>query len=277
MCNKLIFLSVLALIFIGTAICELSEVTKIPASQDVYFNMDDETAYSNADILRCEETVTNINGTKMINYSGVSMIQFDISGLNMTDNDIGILVLKAASIKKQSNESALVAMMPVGSDWNEESDFAEFVMNFLPISRMLKKNDISQMGVSTDGDRIFAFDVSNRLQDAKAKGNLISFLLMAISNSTYRVDFMSRESGEGPYLIVMPYPAGIKVNRTLASLPLSMNMTNQTINNTIMQLPENISLPGNASLQDNQALIAPLKEVTMNQTFNRTRPMRVIE
>lgn len=249
MYNKQIFLSVLAIIFVGTALCELSEVTEVPASQDVYFGLDNETVYSNTDVLRCEVNVAEINGSRTSSYSGVPMIQFDISSLNMTEGDIGILVLKAASIEKQGSESAMVAMMPMGSSWDESSSYVEFVMNLLPIWNIVKNNDIAQMGISTDGDDIFAFDVSKKLlearEKAKAEGDRVSFLLMAISNSSYRVDFKSRESGEGPYLIVMPYPAVLKANNTLVPLPFNESMTNQTA----IQIPENFIEPTNQTTE----------------------------
>lgn len=269
MYNKLIILSVLQLIFVATALCELSGVTQIPASQDVYFCMDNETVYSDADILRCEVNVSEINGSRTSSYSGVPMMQFDISGLNITGNDIGILVLKAASIEKQSGESAMVAMMPMGSSWDENSSYVEFVMNLLPIWNIVKNNDIAQMGISTDGDGIFAFDVSKRLREAKADEDRVSFLLMAISNSSYRVDFKSSESGEGPYLMVMPYPAGLETDKT--SVPLSFNesMTNQTA----VQVPENSVPPADQSTITSTPLNeSMIKQKIIDQTTKKETP-----
>ncbi|MGA9099097.1 MAG: hypothetical protein WB392_09230, partial [Methanotrichaceae archaeon] len=147
--NRLIFLTVLALMIVGTAFCELSEITKIPASQDVYFGMDKEGVY-NTDTLRCEVNVIDGNGSKVSSYSGVPMIQFNISSIKMTENDIGILVLKAASIKKQGNESAMIAVMPVDSDWSENSSYLNLVFNLRPILNIVERNDITKMGISTN-------------------------------------------------------------------------------------------------------------------------------
>lgn len=243
MYNKLIFLAALAIMMVGAA---SSEMTKIPASQDVYFNLGSEQVFNKTDILRCEVGYIEANGSKEERFTGVPMIQFDISDLNMTDNDIGVLVLKAASAEKQGNDSAMVAMLPISSEWNEESDFVEFLMNFLPIWNIVKKNDVSQMGISTDDDLIFAFDVSKKLTDAKAMGDLVSFLLLPISNSSYKVDFMSRETGQGPYLIVMPYPEDLEANLTEV-LPIDEElideeMTNETMTNETITAPENESL-----------------------------------
>ena len=104
-------------------------------------------------------------------------------------------------------------MLTIGSDWNEESDITTFLVNILPAWSIIKKNDLTQMSSNTDGDRIFAFDVSKKLMDAKGKGkgDKISFLLEAISNSSSEIDFFSRESGQGPYLMIMPYPAPINL------------------------------------------------------------------
>ncbi len=244
MYNKLIFMAALAIMMVGAA---SSEMTKIPASQDVYFNLGSEQVFNKTEILTCEVGYVEANGTAEESFTGVPMIQFDISDLNITDNDIGVLVLKAASAKKQGNDSAMVAMLPISSEWNEESDFVEFLMNFLPIWNIVKKNDISQMGISTDDDLIFAFDVSKKLIDAKAVGDRVSFLLLPISNSSYRVDFMSRETGQGPYLIVMPYPADLEANLT-AILPAEEPINEEMINETAV-VPENESLINQTAME----------------------------
>lgn len=242
-----------------------SEVTKIPAAQDLYFNLTGEQVFNNADILRCEVMPAEANGSNESSYTGVPMLQFDLSGLNMTDNDIGILVLKAASVEKQDNESAMVAVLPVGSQWNEESDFVELVMNFLPIWNAVKNNDMTQMGISTDDDKIFAFDVSAKLMDAKAKGDRISFLMLAISNSSYKVDFMSREAGEGPYLIVMPYPSNSMANLTM---PLARPLP---INESAMNMNQTLAAPVNGSLLMNNTQVTPeVIEVTSDNESSST-------
>ncbi|MFZ2834368.1 MAG: hypothetical protein WAZ20_10745, partial [Methanothrix sp.] len=62
------------------------------------------------------------------------------------------------------------------------------------------------ISTNSDGDSIYAFDVSQKLIQAKGKGDKVSFLLEAIGNNTTEIDFLSRESGQGPYLIILPYP-----------------------------------------------------------------------
>lgn len=200
-----IILLLLALMLAGNA---ESTLTNIPASQDVYISMGtgNERVYNQTDILFCGINVTEVNNTTVRSYPGVPVIQFDISGVNITDDDVAILVLKASSIRMPDN-SALVALLTIGSDWNEESDLTTFLVNILPAWSIIKKNDLTQLSSNTDGDKVFAFDVSKKLMDAKAKGDNISFLLELISNSSSEIDFLSRETGQGPYLMIMPYPA----------------------------------------------------------------------
>jgi hypothetical protein len=230
--NKLIILLLLAMMLVGTSLCE---TTRIPASQDVYIGLgtDDGLVVNQTDVLRCEVNVTDVNGTKLSSYPGVPMMQFNISGLNITDNDIGILVLKASSIEKQNDDSALFALLSIGSEWNEESDYTAFLINILPAWNIIKKSDLTLMSINTDGDGILAFDVSEKLKEAKAKGDSISFLLEAISNSSYKADFFSRESSQGPYLMVMPYPSQITASpkpllNNSEQPPLSLNKQNIT-------------------------------------------------
>jgi hypothetical protein len=199
-----IMLLLLAALLAGNA---LGDVTTIPASEDVYISMGENivSVYNQTDILLCAVNVTDGNQTETISYPGSPVIQFDISSLNFTDNDVSVLVLKAASIQKQ-NDPIMVALMPIGSDWDESSDYTTFLVNILPAWDILKKNDVAVMSSNTDGDSIFAFDVSKNLIDASAKGDKISFLLEAISNSSSEILFLPRESGQGPCLVIMPYP-----------------------------------------------------------------------
>ncbi|VVB72307.1 Uncharacterised protein [uncultured archaeon] len=209
-----IFLSLLAMMLVGQALCE---VVLIPASQDVYMNFGtgNERVYNQTTILVCAINVTDINGTRISKYPGDAIIQFDISRLNITDDSVAVLVLKAASIKKQDDTPAMVSLLPIESLWNEQSDIDTFLINILPAWNIIKKNDLTQISSSNDGDRIFAFDVSRTLKEAVVKGNSVSFLLQAIGNSSYEVDFFSRESGQGPCLIIMPYPESIQSTKPL--------------------------------------------------------------
>jgi hypothetical protein len=263
--NKwLTFLAVLALLA-GTA---LAQTTQIPASEDVYLSMEEEAVYGDSDILRCEVQVSDINGTNVSAYTGVPMVQFDISSLNLSQDEVAIMVLKASSIEK-GNDSAMIALMPVASQWTEKSDYVEMVINLLPIWNIVKNNDVSQMGINTDGDQVLAFDVSQKLKDAKLEGDRASFLLMAISNSTYSVDFMSRETGQGPYLMVMPYAAEEPENQTVVP-PVSVAINETTItesalnetltSNETLKMPENISLDMALEFPDQNMLNLEVEE-----------------
>jgi hypothetical protein len=264
--NRLILLSLLALMLLGTALCE---VTKIPASQDVYITLGtgDEQVFNQTETLRCGINVTDHSGIKASSYPGAPMIQFDIAGLNITDDDIAILVLKAASIEKGGNDSAMATLLPISSEWNEDSDYTVLLVNILPIWDIVKKNDISQTSSDADEDRIFAFDISKKLKDAKAKGDRISFLMMAISNSSYEIDFLSRESGQGPYLMVTPYPGESKGNLTLllnqtTSLPSNEAETNETK----QKVPATAGLQSSSGI--NRSLVFSSQE-NMDETTGR--------
>jgi len=218
-----IILLLLAIVLAGSAQCV---ATNIPAAQDVYISMGtgDEKVYNQTDTLLCGINVTRANNTSVSNYPGAPIIQFDISGINITDNDVAILVLKAAAVR-QTDPSTMV-LLTIGSDWNEESDLTTILLNILPARNIIKKNDLTQMSSNTDGDKIFAFDVSKKLMEAYGKGDKISFLLEAISNSSSEIDFYSRESGQGPYLMIMPYPANLGSDQIVP--PTSVSQIRQT-------------------------------------------------
>ncbi|OPY48928.1 MAG: hypothetical protein A4E49_03299 [Methanosaeta sp. PtaU1.Bin112] len=188
-----------------------SDMTIIPASQDVYISMGENkvSVFNQTETLLCAVDVAEEKESDKASYPGAPAIQFDISGLNVSDNDIAVLVLKAVSMQNQG-DPVLVALMTIGSDWDEGSDYTTFLVNILPAWNIIKKNDATAMSSNTDGDGIFAFDVSQKLKNAmredKEDGK-ISFLLEAISNSSAQVSFLPRESGQGPCLMIMPYPA----------------------------------------------------------------------
>lgn len=208
MLRRGIILLLLATLLAGNALGNaLSDVTTITASQDVYISMGENrvSVYNQTEMLLCAVDVTDGNKTEMVRYPGAPVVQFDISGLNITDNDVAVLVLKAASMQTQG-DPVMVALMSIGSDWDESSDYTTFLVNILPAWNIIKKNDATAMSSNTDGDSIFAFDVSQKLRDAREEGDKISFLLEAISNSSSEISFLSRESGQGPCLVIMPYP-----------------------------------------------------------------------
>jgi hypothetical protein len=242
----IIFL-LLATLLTGSALCNAPEdVTIITASQDVYISMGENrvSVYNQTEMLLCAVDVTDGNETEMISYPGAPVVQFNISSLNITDNDVAVLVLKAASMQKQK-DPIMVALMSIGSDWDESSDYTTFLVNILPAWNIIKKSDATAMSSNTDGDSIFAFDVSQKLRDARAEGDKISFLLEAISNSSSEISFLSRETGQGPCLVIMPYPV---------STP------------DVTMQPDSVQ-PINSSLQTDQTTV--LSE-NMNQTEQQT-------
>ena len=108
MLRRGIILLLLATLLAGSALCNAqNDVTIITASQDVYISMGENrvSVYNQTEILLCAVNVTDCNETKMISYPGAPVVQFDISSLNITDNDVAILVLKAASMQKQKRSN----------------------------------------------------------------------------------------------------------------------------------------------------------------------------
>ena len=187
-------------------------LTVIPASEDVYINMGENSlsVFNQSDFLLCsidvvENNQTGDNLTREISYPGVPAIQFDISDINLSQDDMAVLLLKAESIRKGS-DPVMATLVTIGSAWNESSDYTTFLINLLPAWNIVKNNDATAYSSNTDGDTVFAFDVSKKLQDAGAEGDHISFLLQAFSNSSAEIAFFSRESDRGPCLVIMPYP-----------------------------------------------------------------------
>ena len=190
------------------------EVTVIPASEDVYISMGEDSlsVFNQSDYLLCgidvmESNQTGNNLTREISYPGAPAIQFNISNINFSQDDMAVLLMRAGSISRGS-DPVMVALLTISSDWDESSDYTTFLVNILTAWDTVKKNDATAYSSNTDGDAVFAFDVSRKLQDAAMQGDRISFLLQAFSNSSAEISFGSRESKMGPYLVIMPYPLG---------------------------------------------------------------------
>jgi hypothetical protein len=210
------------LVLVGMTSTGFGDTTKIPASKAIYIDMKTLQVQNNTSILKCEmqtgENASNITA---------SIIQFNISGLNISDTDIGILVLRVANVTKSSNATNLVVLMPMGSNWDENSGYLSFIANMEPILSLIQKNDISQMEVSTNDGQVF--DVSKILKEAKTKGGKVSFLLMAFSDKNYSVEFKSTNSDARPCLLVMPYPFEENLKTNIAS-PVSALINRTEIN-----------------------------------------------
>ena len=200
--KKAIFaLAVLAALVMPLSIA--GDFTVVQAVEDITMDIENMDIL-NTDTLTCEVDSSYYGEDETLS---VSMVQFDISDVRVGDNDVCVLLLKAASVEKRvSSESAQIGLSVMSSDWTEDSsllDLANAVTASGPsASSALQASDL-------DTDSIFAFDVSNRVKEVSAADDLISFSLIAVGDTDYRVDFKSRETGEGPCLLVMPYPLPI--------------------------------------------------------------------
>ncbi|WP_316969086.1 hypothetical protein [Candidatus Methanocrinis alkalitolerans] len=141
-------------------------------------------------------------------FPGMVMIQFDLSGLEVGADDVAVLVLKAESVEKIGDEMAGIFMAPVTSEWSESSSPTALALNILATFFLITGGedvDLAQVGMNFGSDEVFTFDVSEQLKGAE--GGKISFLLLAVGDTDYKVTFKSRETGVGPSLIFGPYPA----------------------------------------------------------------------
>lgn len=222
-----IMLLLLAAVLAGSA---EGDLTVIPASEDVCISLGENMAsvFNQNDPLLCAVNVTDENQTRVLNYTGCPVIQFNIKDLTLCEDDVAVLLLKAESMRL-GPDPVMVALMTIGSDWDESSDYTTFLVNILPARNIVLKNDATAMSSNTDGDGVFAFDVSKKLHDTLAMEDRISFLLEAISNSSAEIAFHSRESDFSPCLVIMPYPETLQ-NATLdlseiANVSSSMNLT----------------------------------------------------
>ena len=185
----------------------LRSMTIVHAAEDLYVDLTEEGVY-NDDHLVCEYLMGDWYGEE--EFPGVVMVQFDISDLEMCEDDVGVLALKAESIEKVGDEMAGVFLTPITSEWSENSSATALGLNMLSIVVMMSNDgelDLSQFGINFGDDEVFAFDVSEHLK--AADGGRISFLLMAVGDTDYRVSFKSRETGEGPSLLIAPYPSAL--------------------------------------------------------------------
>ncbi|MGC9514273.1 hypothetical protein [Methanocrinis sp.] len=180
-------------------------MTVISAVEDVYVNLVEEKVYDE-DRLISEYLVGDRREDE--EFLGMVMIQFNVSGLEFEEDDIAVLVLKAESMERADDEMAGVVLMPATSEWSESSSAAALALNMLPTVFMISDgdgSDFSTFGIDFGADEIFIFDVSEHLR--AAEGGWVSFLLVAVGDANYRVSFKSRETGEGPRLLIVPYPS----------------------------------------------------------------------
>ncbi len=187
-----------------TSAAEGCSMTILPAVEDIYLDATEEMVY-NDDHLVCE--YVKGYGYEKDEFPGMVMVQFNITDLNMKEDDVAVLVLKAESMEKVGDENVGLVLMPITSEWSENSSLTTLGLNMLSIIAMMSDGDdldFSGLGMSFGGDEIFAFDVSEHLK--ATEDDRISFLLMVAGDTDYKVSFKSRETGEGPALLIMPYP-----------------------------------------------------------------------
>lgn len=210
------------MVLVGATSTGFGDATKIPASKAICIDVKTLEVQNNTTILKFEVQ----NGESESNVSA-SIIQFNISSLNISENDIGILALRVANVTRSSNATNLVVLMPMGSDWDENSDYLGLIANMEPILSVIQKKDMSQMEVSTNDGQVF--DVSKILKEARTKGDKVSFLLIAFSDKNYSVEFKSINSDAEPCLLVMPYPFKENLRANSAS-PISTLINSTEIN-----------------------------------------------
>lgn len=190
---------------VGAPVAFNTSMTVLPAVADVYVNLTEEMVYNEAQLVS-QYLMGDQSGEE--DFPGVVMVQFDLSGLSFGDDDVAVLVLKAESVEKVGDEMAGIFIAPVTSEWSESSSVTALALNMLSLIFMISSGediDFRQVGMNFGGDRIYAFDVSEHVKGAE--GVKISFLLMAVGDTDYKVVFKSRETGEGPSLLIGPYPA----------------------------------------------------------------------
>jgi hypothetical protein len=193
---KLILLVWLA-VFAGGAAAQL---VTLPASEDIYVDLSNSQIY-NSQILRCELRASNDT------IPGLVLVSFNISGIPKDENSIAILALKAQAVKRTGDGPAGIALLPIGSGWTEKSNLTQMSFILETVERTIQEGFLTDRAlVSLDyDDWVFTFDVSHLLSSAFEDS--ISFALVPIHGLDYRVDFRSRETGEGPILMVVPFPS----------------------------------------------------------------------
>ena len=177
------------------------------AAEDVYVDLMEEMVY-NDDHLVCE--YLKGRGYEAEEFPAMAMIQFNISDLVVEEDDVAVLVLKAEAIDKVGDENSGLILVPITSEWTEGSSFPALGLNLLSMISILEDSseiDLRRIGMSFGQDRIVVFDVKELLK--AAEGERLSFAVMAVADVDYRVSFRSRETGEGPAILIVPYPTAV--------------------------------------------------------------------
>lgn len=176
----------------------------VPASQDVYLDLLDGTANDSETL-----TVSWLNSKDT--FTGLAFISFDINGMNLSDDDFALLVLKSTLVNKKGSEAAFLTLYPIDSNWTEEDNFSTLLSILEPVAGKIKSGNITGDEVMRmDNDQwLFSFDVSKSVRNAV--DGKVSYILVPMGNADYRVDFKSKETGEGPALLFIEYPDNLTV------------------------------------------------------------------
>lgn len=219
----------------GTGLCDMA---KIPACADLYVNLKSLGTY-NSEALRCDTGMGNVTNVTAVqfNISGLNLLDSDIVLLTLratsmraagdtkntpnyeaynTSNNSATNtptnVYSNASSNAAENGSkdlAGLAAVPISSTWSEFSGTNGLMMSLLPSIEVLLSHgiDLSQVGISLSDEGARSFDVTRDVRESRARGeDRISFLLGSFSSGEYRSEFQSRETGQGPYILIISYP-----------------------------------------------------------------------
>lgn len=204
-----VYAAMLAAVLIISVLPASGQILSIAASDDVSVVAGD---VRNGGLLRCSVDSTN-------RTVEMALVKFNIADVNVTGDSLAILALRAVLINKQGQVPSMMAAYPVSSNWSEGSNISAIDQVLEPVrvslaNGTLEGNETIRMD---NDDWIFSFDVSKALRSEGA-GN-VSFVISPLNDEGYTVDFSSRETGEGPILMVIPLPRNETVVNVAAGAP----------------------------------------------------------
>ncbi|MBN1323972.1 MAG: hypothetical protein JW986_08275 [Methanotrichaceae archaeon] len=191
---------IFTLAFLLVACIALAEgqLKAIPASDDLYLDLGTGTV-CNTVVLRCEL----VNKT----ITALPVMQFNLSGENLSEDGIAILALKSVLVERRGGEQTGMASLTSTHSWSENATPSELEEVFHPIMTSLREGfgsmeDVEALHLDRRNEEgVFAFDVTRAIHNATAER--ISFVLVPINEADYRVAFRSRETGSGPSLLLI--------------------------------------------------------------------------
>jgi|GEM_PF-3096604 len=197
MIAKLMILCILACITCTAS----SQVVPLPAVGDLYVDLASDQTYD-SDALECRLSTEN-------DSISVALVKFDLSTLSLSQDQVAILALKTVPDGERAAGPAWVGLIPLRANWTEESNSSEMSQVLIPAKEAIMKGEMveNELLRQDGGESIFTFDVTASLQ--KAAGSSMTFLLFPASQSSYLISFQSRETGEGPVLMLITFPGEI--------------------------------------------------------------------